>query len=55
MTEATFRAVDPVTGAEVGPEFVECGPVEVDRAAELARGAFGAYRRTSPEDRAVFL
>ncbi len=51
----TFRAVDPSTGADLEPVYGESGPEEVDRAAALAWEAFGAYRRTTPEVRALFL
>lgn len=52
---ATFRAVDPTTGAELDPAYGEAGPAEVERAAALAAEAFPSYRRTSAEQRAAFL
>ncbi|GAA3583728.1 aldehyde dehydrogenase (NADP(+)) [Amycolatopsis ultiminotia] len=54
-TAATFRAVDPATGEEIGPVFVECGAVETERAAKLAAAAFDGYRHTGIEERAAFL
>ena len=52
---ATFRAVDPASGAELEPAYGEAGPAEVERAAVLAAEAFPGYRRTTAEQRAAFL
>lgn len=52
---ATFRAVDPATGASLEPAFTEAGPAEVAQAAALAASAFPLYRATTPEARAAFL
>ena len=48
---ATFRAVDPATGAELDPPYEEAGAAEVERAATLADQAFADYRRTNAEQR----
>ncbi len=52
---ATFRAVDPATGAELDPAYGEAGAAEVAQAAALAEEAFGGYRRTTAQQRAAFL
>ena len=52
---ASFRAVDPATGASLEPAFTEAGPAEVAQAAALAASAFPLYRATTPEARAAFL
>ena len=52
---ATFRAVDPATGAELDPPYGEAGAADVEQAAALADQAFADYRRTSAEQRAAFL
>jgi NADP-dependent aldehyde dehydrogenase len=41
---ATFRAVDPTTGAEVGPEFRDATPAEVAAAVEAAVAAHRELR-----------
>ncbi|MFB4319553.1 aldehyde dehydrogenase (NADP(+)) [Actinomadura sp. 21ATH] len=50
-----LHAVDPRTGARLGPGHPAAGPADADRACELAWEAFPAYRRTGPEERAAFL
>ena len=50
---ATFRAIDPATGAALEPAFFEAGPAEVAEAAALAAAAFPLYRATPPEARAA--
>lgn len=53
--DATFRAVDPATGAALDPPFADAGPAEVDDAVRLAVEAFPRYRETTPAARAAFL
>ena len=43
-TTTKFRAVNPVTGAELEPVFGGGGKAEVDRACDLAWTAFDRYR-----------
>ncbi len=52
---ASFRAVDPATGAALEPAFFEAGPAEVAEATALAAAAFPLYRATTPAARAAFL
>jgi len=52
---ASFRAVDPATGAELEPEFHEGDAALVDRALAAADAAFPAYARTTAGERAAFL
>ena len=52
---ARFSAVNPVTGAELKPQFTEATEAETDRALELAEKAFEAYRAQPPERIAQFL
>jgi NADP-dependent aldehyde dehydrogenase len=51
----TTRAVDPSRNEEIGPDFGQCGPDDVDRACELADAAFDTFRETTLEQRAAFL
>jgi NADP-dependent aldehyde dehydrogenase len=51
----TYRGVDPMMGDELEPAFFEAADADVDRAMNLAGGAFDAYRRHAPADRARFL
>jgi NADP-dependent aldehyde dehydrogenase len=51
----TFRAVNPVTGAELEPSYPEEGADAVHRAAALAAAAFPVDRRTSADQRAAIL
>jgi len=51
----SFRAVDPVTGAPLAPEFREGDAGLVDRALGTADAAFAPFARTAPADRARFL
>jgi len=53
--DATFRAVDPATDAQIEPAFAEAGGAEVAAAAGLAADAFPIFRDTSPAVRAAFL
>ena len=50
-----YRAIDPSTGKEIGPDFSAASAGDVDRAAALAGEAFDAYRSTSEAQRAAFL
>ncbi len=50
-----FHAVDPRSGTELEPAFVDATSAEVDRALELAHGARRALRESSAELRARFL
>src|SRR3954470_4898337 len=50
-----FRALSPIDSTPLEPEFHECKSVAVDRALTIAEEAFVIYRKTSPEQRAVFL
>ena len=54
-TGAPFHAVDPETGALLGPEVCAAGPHEVERACALADSAFDLFRETGLETRAAFL
>ncbi|NSX15084.1 aldehyde dehydrogenase (NADP(+)) [Cupriavidus taiwanensis] len=54
-TEATLQAINPATGAPIGPDFHGGGEAEVERACALAEAAFDTFRNTSPEQRASFL
>lgn len=52
---AGFYAVDPATGERLEPEYYSAGEAEVDRAAEKASEAFGAYGTLSGNARAELL
>lgn len=52
---ASFRAVDPSTGAALEPAFVDASPAHVAEAAALAMAAWPTYRATTPQARAAFL
>ncbi|MCB0570744.1 MAG: aldehyde dehydrogenase (NADP(+)) [Phaeodactylibacter sp.] len=52
---STFNAVNPATLEPLGTTFVEAGPAEVARAAELAEAAFQPYRAKTAGERAAFL
>lgn len=51
----SFRGVNAATGDELDGEFFEAESVEVDRAMQLADGAFDDYRSREPKERAAFL
>lgn len=53
--DAVLQAIDPATGATLGPDFHGGGAAEVDRACALAEQAFDAFRNTLPAQRAAFL
>ncbi|WP_433705716.1 aldehyde dehydrogenase (NADP(+)) [Paraburkholderia sacchari] len=50
-----FRAVDPVTGAQLEPAFTRTSAQDVALACELAARAFDTYRETPLERRAAFI
>src|SRR3546814_11984902 len=52
---ASFAAVDPATGRNIGPDFHEAGAADVADAAALSERAFAAFRETAPAVRALFL
>jgi len=52
---ATFRAVNPATGAELEPPFREADGPTVDRALRGTQAVFPAFAATPPEVRAGFL
>jgi alpha-ketoglutaric semialdehyde dehydrogenase len=52
---ATFRAVNPVTGSALEPEFREADAALVDRALAAAETAFEAYGDATPQARARLL
>jgi len=52
---ATFHAVNPQTDSSLEPMFFEAIPEEIDRAMETAGRAFESYRKTTGEQRAMFL
>lgn len=54
-THGTFRAVDPATGAPVGPDYTGLTTDELRAATAAAAEAFPEYRATTPTDRAAFL
>jgi len=54
-TGAEIHGMNPATGQALQPGYRMVGPAEVDRAAELAWEAFRSYRRTTVEQRALFL
>ncbi len=51
----SFRAISPLDSTELEPAFHESPPEDVERALAHAEEAFGRYRRTPAEERAVFL
>ncbi|MBZ0330797.1 aldehyde dehydrogenase (NADP(+)) [Halomonas sp. ANAO-440] len=50
-----INAVNPATGENLEPTYEGGGKAEVERACQLAEAAFGTYRETTLEQRAVFL
>ena len=54
-TGATFEAINPATGAAIGPVFHEAGAADVDAACALAAEAAPTYAATDLETRAKFL
>ncbi|CDG53171.1 MULTISPECIES: aldehyde dehydrogenase (NADP(+)) [Halomonadaceae] len=50
-----INAINPATNEPLEPTFAGGTKDEVEHACELAEAAFGIYRETSLEDRAVFL
>src|SRR5579862_8429024 len=54
-TAGSFQAVDPASGASLGPSFGGATPQMIDRACALAAESFDTYRETALATRAVFL
>ena len=54
-TGGAISAIDPSTGGTLPVSFGGATPADLDQACALAAAAFGPYRATSPEARAVFL
>jgi NADP-dependent aldehyde dehydrogenase len=54
-TGETFRAISPLDGCALAPEFYRAGAKEADAALELAEAAFTLFRQTTGEQRAAFL
>jgi NADP-dependent aldehyde dehydrogenase len=54
-TGASFRGVDPSSGKELEPAFIEAGHEHVDATVRLAEQAFESYRKQEPAARARFL
>ncbi|WP_332875780.1 aldehyde dehydrogenase (NADP(+)) [Massilia sp. S19_KUP03_FR1] len=52
---ASFKAIDPATGAHIEPAFGSATLDDVERACTLAQQAFDSYRDTTPQVRAAFL
>jgi 2,5-dioxopentanoate dehydrogenase len=52
---ATFRGIDPSTGAELEPAFREAEEADVEQALSSAEAAFADYRRSDGELRGRFL
>ena len=50
-----FRAIDPLTGRALDPEFISASPQDVARAAELAAAAAPLFAAVSSKERANFL
>ncbi|WP_236617119.1 aldehyde dehydrogenase family protein, partial [Litchfieldella anticariensis] len=50
-----IRAINPATDETLTPAYLGAGKEEVDQACALAEAAYGTYRETSKEDRAMFL
>ncbi|PZU56448.1 MAG: aldehyde dehydrogenase (NADP(+)) [Sphingobium sp.] len=53
--DTTFEAINPATGAAIGPAFASAGPADVDRACALADAAAVAFAELAPGARATFL
>jgi NADP-dependent aldehyde dehydrogenase len=51
----SFRALNPVSGEQIDPEFNSSTAEQVDAAANSASDAFAAYRALSGKERAAFL
>jgi len=50
-----FQAVNPATGAKIGPTFCSASRAEVEQAVELAAEAFATYSNASGKAKAAFL
>ena len=51
----TFYRVNPATGEQLAPGYLEATAVEVDDAVQKAAAAFGQYRNKTGQERALFL
>ena len=51
----TFYGVNPATGEQLTPGYLEATAVEVDDAVQKAAAAFGQYRNKTGQERAPFL
>ncbi|OFE15234.1 2,5-dioxovalerate dehydrogenase [Humibacillus sp. DSM 29435] len=54
-SDGTFRAVDPATAGEIGPEVTALTQTQLTDATKAAAQAFPQFRATSPDERATFL
>ena len=53
--EATIFGINPATGESLQPGYAAASEDELERAAELATGAFATFGKSSGADRAAFL
>ena len=53
--EGTIFGINPVTGESLQPGYAAASEDELERAAELATGAFATFGKSSGADRAAFL
>lgn len=54
-TAGRFRAVNPATGEDIGPEVTALTTDQLRAATDAAAAAFESYRSTTPSERATFL
>jgi alpha-ketoglutaric semialdehyde dehydrogenase len=54
-TRGSFHGIDPATGSKLGPVYHHASLEDLDRAANLAEDARGAYSRLPGRERAQFL
>lgn len=55
LSSETFHGVNPRTGERLDPPFYESINAEIDQALQLAELTFEKFRKTTPEQRALFL
>ena len=55
LGEATIFGINPATGESLQPGYAAASEDELERAAELATGAFATFGKSSGADRAAFL
>ena len=53
--EAKIFGINPATGESLQPGYAAASEDELERAAELATGAFATFGKSSGADRAAFL